>query len=56
MVNHEIKDINKLLKTSEKVNEKELTYFFDLTQKYPSSKFLFLYTYKSSSSAEKDGL
>lgn len=41
MVEHQIKDINQLIENPEKVNEKELTYFFELTKKYPSSNFCF---------------
>ena len=41
MVEHQIRDINKLIETPEKVNEKELIYFFELTKKYPSSNFCF---------------
>ena len=46
MVNHEIKNINSLIETPSKVNDKELTYFFDLTLKYPSSSICFLFLTK----------
>ena len=42
MVNHEIRNISSLIENPSKVNDKELTYFFDLTLKYPSSSFCFL--------------
>ena len=43
---HEIKNINSLIENPSKVNDKELTYFFDLTLKYPSSSFCFLFLTK----------
>ena len=46
MVNHEIRNISSLIENPEKVNDKELTYFFDLTLKYPSSSFCFLFLTK----------
>ena len=46
MVNHEIKNISSLIENPSKVNDKELTYFFDLTLKYPSSSFCFLFLTK----------
>ena len=46
MVNHEIKNINSLINTPSKVNDKELAYFFDLTLKYPSSSLCFLFLTK----------
>ena len=42
MVNHEIRNITSLIENPSKVNDKELSYFFDLTLKYPSSSFCFL--------------
>ena len=41
MVEHQIKDFNQLIENPEKVNEKELNYILDLTNKYPSSNFPF---------------
>ena len=46
MVNHEIKNINSLIENPSKVNDKELTYFSDLTLKYPSSSICFLFLTK----------
>lgn len=46
MVNHEIRNISSLIENPSKVNDKELTYFFDLTLKYPSSSFCFLFLTK----------
>ena len=46
MVNHEIRNISSLIENPSKVNDKELTYFFDLTLKYPSSSFCFLFLQK----------
>ena len=46
MVNHEIKNINSIIKSPSKVNDKELAYFFDLTLKYPSSSLCFFFLTK----------
>ena len=46
MVNHEIRNISSLIENPSKVNDKELTYFFDLTLKYPFSSFCFLFLTK----------
>lgn len=42
MVNHNIKNIEELINNPEKINEQDLSYFFELTLKYPSSNFCFL--------------
>ena len=46
MVNHKIKNINSLIQNPSKVNDKELTYFLDLTLKYPSSSFVSFFLQK----------
>jgi hypothetical protein len=46
MVNYEIKNISSLIENPLKVNDKELQYIFDLTLKYPSSSFCFLFLTK----------
>ena len=42
MVNHNIKNIEELINNPEKINDQDLSYFFDLTLKYPASNFCFL--------------
>ena len=42
MVNHNIKNIAELINNPEKINDQDLSYFFDLTLKYPASNFCFL--------------
>ena len=46
MVEHQIKDINQLIETPEKVNEKELTYFLDSQKNIPPLIFVFIYSQK----------
>ena len=55
MVNHEIKNINSLIQNPSKVSDKELAYFFDLTLKYPSSSFCFLFLTKILHQQERIG-
>ena len=55
MVNHKIKNINSLIQNPSKVNDKELTYFLDLTLKYPSSSFCFLFLTKILHQQERIG-
>ena len=55
MVNHEIRNISSLIENPSKVNDKELTYFLDLTLKYPSSSFCFLFLTKILHQQERIG-
>ena len=55
MVNHEIRNIDSLIEDPSKVNAKELAYVLDLTLKYPSSSFCFLFLTKILHQQEKIG-
>ena len=55
MVEHPVKNINELIKDPEKVSEKNLEFFFELTLKYPFSGICFLFLSKILSHQKRIG-
>ena len=56
MVEYPLKNINELIKDPEKVSEKNLEFFFELTLKYPFSGICFLFLSKILNHQKKIGL